>query len=140
VLTQRGRQSSSDQGRENAGHNCFHWKTEISSASDSSGILRKGKSCGHRLWRGGGSNRLVSEIDGLLKLGVAVTAILFISERRTGFAVSRSSIVSGAFEREEQDRHDKARIGRLGDKAAPTGLAMIIWLIHRDSSICSNLK
>src|ERR1043166_5090871 len=80
VLTQEADIVVRTQGGNNAGHTVFIGKQKYVLNLIPSGILRKGKTC----VIGNGvvvdPVGLVGEIDGLMKLGVAVDGNLFISE------------------------------------------------------------
>jgi len=128
VLTQEADIVVRTQGGNNAGHTVFIGKQKYVLHLIPSGILRKGKRC----VIGNGvvvdPIGLVSEIDGLLKLGVAVDSNLFISE--TAHLVlpyhreldSQREILKG----KNKIGTTKRGIGpAYGDKAARTGLRMI---------------
>src|SRR5436190_6579324 len=128
VLTQEADIVVRTQGGNNAGHTVFIGKQKYVLHLIPSGILRKGKSC----IIGNGvvvdPIGLVSEIDGLLRLGVAVDSNLFISE--TAHLVlpyhreldSQREILKG----KNKIGTTKRGIGpAYGDKAARTGLRMI---------------
>ena len=128
VLTQEADIVVRTQGGNNAGHTVFIGKQKYVLHLIPSGILRKGKKC----VIGNGvvvdPIGLVNEIDGLLKLGVAVGDNLFISE--TAHLVL-------PYHRELDEQREilkgKNKIGTTkrgigpayGDKAARTGLRMI---------------
>src|SRR3989440_10781162 len=128
VLTQQSDIVVRTQGGNNAGHTVFIGQQKYVLHLIPSGILRKGKTCviGNGVVVDPVS--LVEEIDGLLKLGVAVDGNLFISE--TAHLVfpyhreldSQREILKG----KNKIGTTKRGIGpAYGDKAARTGLRVL---------------
>src|SRR5260221_1151743 len=128
VLTQEADIVVRSQGGNNAGHTVFIGKQKYVLHLIPSGILRKGKSC----VIGNGvvvdPVGLVDEIDGLLKLGVAIDGNLFISETaHLVFPYHRE------LDAQREILKGKNKIGTTkrgigpayGDKAARTGLRLI---------------
>src|SRR5881227_409998 len=128
VLTQQSDIVVRTQGGNNAGHTVFIGQQKYVLHLIPSGILRKGKTCviGNGVVVDPVS--LVEEIDGLLKLGVAVDGNLFISETaHLVFPYHRE------LDAQRETLKGKNKIGTTkrgigpayGDKAARTGLRVL---------------
>src|SRR5207302_11076567 len=128
VLTEQADIVVRTQGGNNAGHTVFIGKQKYVLHLIPSGILRKGKTCviGNGVVVDPVS--LVEEIDGLLKLGVAVDGNLFISETaHLVFPYHRE------LDAQRETLKGKNKIGTTkrgigpayGDKAARTGLRVL---------------
>ena len=128
VLTQKADIVVRTQGGNNAGHTVFIGKQKYVLHLIPSGILRKGKTCviGNGVVIDPVS--LVEEIDGLLKLGVAIDGNLFISETaHLVFPYHRElDAQREIFKGKNKIGTTKRGIGpAYGDKAARTGLRII---------------